>query len=348
MKNNPLFKIENLTCSYNNIDPVLFIKELEIPTGEICVLFGRSGSGKSTLLETLGLMSNTITQSKNPINVIGEKEKISFNKDDKMSIKFYGKNEEITYVDKLVSDFKNNNDIWSDNKKNKLIQHKLRENYFSFIFQNTNLMSNFTVEQNAAIPELAVLNSIKCDFDKNKCPYKEFSDECDMETGTCAIIHARQTLVKDLNIPFDKLKETPLKLSGGQKQRITFARAHNSKFTVLFGDEPTGNLDAHNSEELMKVVRRLIEEEKDKSAIIVSHSIPLTLQFSDRIVLIDTKKYEDIDKKVEQYYGVIDSESIYTSTSSTDDYESRVWNHLDRKDIKYNEMNDILNAFLRK
>jgi len=55
-----LFSIKNLVCSYDNIHPVLYISDLEIPAGEICVLFGKSGSGKSTLLETLGLMTNTI------------------------------------------------------------------------------------------------------------------------------------------------------------------------------------------------------------------------------------------------------------------------------------------------
>ena len=388
-----LFKIKNLVCSYNRKNPVLYIKSLEIPEGEICILFGKSGSGKSTLLETLGLMTNTIASSKEPYETIFKHENISFNDEDVMSLKFFGRHEketaeEITYIEKRLGDlppvhenglnfklrelqgnisdiFSINNkglitDIWQGRKKQRELQKRLRDQYFAFIFQNTNLMPNFSAEENAAIPEMIDLNKVPCGGNKSNCIYKsDYNFDCNARsTKMCAVVHARQTLVDGLEIPRDKLSEPSREFSGGQQQRITFARAHNSHFSVLFGDEPTGNLDVYNSKKLMKVIRDLIDKSQDnitRSAVIVSHSIDLTLQVANRIVMIETKQYTDANDEI-QYYGLIDPKVVYVSDSPTESDPSaeelpeRKWRHVGFPDevLTNEQMDVILTKFLRK
>jgi len=382
-----LFEIKNFVCSYNRKHPVLYISDLEIPAGEICILFGKSGSGKSTLLETLGLMTNTIAASKEPFQTVFKNEGIPLNENDVMSLKFYGRHdkekpEEITYIKKRIGDlpeyyengfgsrikegfdtFKDNlglmrkeqiDDVWKGHKKQRRLQQRLRDEYFAFIFQNTNLMPNLSAEENAAIPEMIDLKTVPCGGNKQNCIYKsEYNSECNARsTKMCSIVHARQTLVDGLEIPKDKLSEPSREFSGGQQQRITFARAHNSHFSVLFGDEPTGNLDAYNSKKLMKVIRDLIDNSRDnitRSAVIVSHSIDLTLQFANRIVMIETKQYKDANDEI-QYYGLIDPKVVYVSDSPTEDINLREWRHVGFPDeaLSKNQMDDILSKFLRK
>jgi len=377
-----LFEIKNLVCSYDGKHPVLYISELDIPEGEICILFGKSGSGKSTLLETLGLMTNTIASSKVPIQTVYHYEGIQLLDDMSMELKFHGRHikekpEEVTYVNKSLgklADKKTGINIWENSSKQRKLQQRLRAEYFAFIFQSTNLMPNFSAEENSAIPEMIDLKEVPCKKVKSNCPYKEYNDKCDLSNTMCAIVHARQTLDRDLKIPKHKLWEPARSFSGGQQQRITFARAHNSHFSVLFGDEPTGNLDNYNSKELMRVIRKLIDDSKSandgdpgpkspsnnpnnaiRSAVIVSHSIDLTLQFANRIVFLETKKYndpEDPDKKAEQYYGKIDSKLIYVSDSPTEDEKKRIWKRynadVDEKPLSYYEMDDMLTKFLRE
>src|SRR5688500_3507444 len=106
------FRVKDLKCSYNKQDIVLHIDSLVIPANCVVFIVGPSGIGKSTLLETLGLMNNTI---QNP---------------DVSSIIFYDEDRSI----ELASAWKNSDGYLS----------ALRTKYFSFIFQETNLMPGFT------------------------------------------------------------------------------------------------------------------------------------------------------------------------------------------------------------
>ena len=78
-------------------------------------------------------------------------------------------------------------------------------------------------------------------------------------------------------------KRKPHQISGGQRQRLAFVRAVISDFVVLFGDEPTGNLDEKTAADLMMVLKSCIEQE-GKTAIIVSHDLKLAQHFADVIV----------------------------------------------------------------
>ena len=74
-------------------------------------------------------------------------------------------------------------------------------------------------------------------------------------------------------------------LSGGQKQRLAFIQAIISPHAVLFGDEPTGNLDWGNAQKVMNTLKAHIASE-ERTGLIVSHDINLSLAFADRIVLM--------------------------------------------------------------
>lgn len=234
-----VFHIDNLECSYSEGTVVLKAKDINIPRNAVTILLGPSGSGKSTLLESLGLMSKTINPDSTRLTFFPEPGKKGYP---------FAK-------------------LWDD--KNKELLSKIRQDYFSFIFQSTNLMSNFTAIENVTLTDL-----IKSK-DTEYANYK-----------------AIDTLVQDLSISSLEFEKLPSAYSGGERQRIAFARAAIPEFSVLFGDEPTGNLDHFNSNKLMFFIQEFIRNHKNKSALIVSHNIDLALDFADRIIIL-TKNYEN-------------------------------------------------------
>jgi len=272
--NEYIFKIKNLKCTYNGNDEVLRIDELNIQRGKIIFLLGISGSGKSTFLETLGLMNNTLSNGS----------KVYFyTKDDRNDI----------------------GEIW-DAKDYKILA-KLRQEHFSFIFQDTNLMPNFTAFENISLTQMI-----------------------EGQSKEASISNAKK-IAGDLGLLIDEKKKTH-ELSGGEKQRAAFIRAIAPEFTVLFGDEPTGNLDEINAELLMNILKTKIEE-KQRTAIIVSHDIKLALKYADQIIIL---------KKVfineEQSYGEICNNNIYNAFIKNN---TKVWYDSNGKPIT-EDINSII------
>jgi putative ABC transport system ATP-binding protein len=80
----------------------------------------------------------------------------------------------------------------------------------------------------------------------------------------------------------DRRSHRPSELSGGQQQRVAIARALLSRPSVLFADEPTGNLDSATSSEILDVLRRAVEE-YGQTTIMVTHD-PRAAEIADRVL----------------------------------------------------------------
>lgn len=259
-----LFEIEKLRCSYDKdyregeSKVVLEINHLCIPKGKRVFIVGESGIGKSTILETLGLMNNTIVPS-NDTKVL-----------------FYDKKDSVVDLVKL----------WQYKSEKRLSEFRLKN--YSFIFQSTNLMRNFTAFENIS-------------FTRMLQGYTKYS--CFKRT---------RKVLADLGLEHVGEERMAQELSGGQQQRLAFARAILPDFTVLFGDEPTGNLDAENAVRVMQVLSEKLEDLGDASAIIVSHDMHLAVTFADVIIKIRKEirpKKHDYDEDV--MYGVIDDSCVF-------------------------------------
>jgi len=286
MSDNNIYIIKNLYCKYPSaIDPVLYIKELELKRGKFIAVLGESGTGKSTFLETIGLMNKTFQNR-------GTEEILFITKNHKYDVK----------------------DLW-DNKSEQIISH-VRKKYFSFVFQKTNLMKNFSWAENICI------TSMLQNVGYNIC-YEE-------------MISKLKSLNLQTLINVENKNKTPESFSGGQQQRIAFLRAILPNFTILFGDEPTGNLDEENSEMLMKVLLQNITEER--SAVIVTHNINIALKFADQILLIT--KVGNADK----FYGKICKENILNCETKEINTE-REWRDFKGKLISKQDIKIILKEY---
>ena len=100
-------------------------------------------------------------------------------------------------------------------------------------------------------------------------------------------------IVDALNIK-DRLEHYPSQLSGGQQQRCAIARAIIAKPQICLADEPTGNLDRHNTDEVMSLFQT-IQKRLSQTVVMVTHEIRLTehvdrvLTMEDGIIVNDSK-----------------------------------------------------------
>ncbi|MEZ5250495.1 MAG: ATP-binding cassette domain-containing protein [Ilumatobacteraceae bacterium] len=88
----------------------------------------------------------------------------------------------------------------------------------------------------------------------------------------------------------DRLKHRPSELSGGQ-QRVAVARALASKPTIIFADEPTGNLDSRTGAEILDFMRRAVRE-LGQTIVMVTHD-PVAASYADRVVFLADGKIVD-------------------------------------------------------
>ena len=120
---------------------------------------------------------------------------------------------------------------------------KLRRRHIGFIFQFFNLLPMLTAEENILLP--LQLAGTKID--------RAWTDDVIAKVGLS-----------------DRRKHRPSELSGGQQQRVAIARALVSRPTVMFADEPTGNLDSKTSAEILEVVRESVED-YGQTSVMVTH-----------------------------------------------------------------------------
>ncbi len=134
---------------------------------------------------------------------------------------------------------------------------RLRRDRIGFIFQAFNLLPTLNALENITLP---------MDIAGRK-PDKEWLDRV-IETVGLA----------------DRLGHRPSQLSGGQQQRVAVARALASRPEIIFGDEPTGNLDSRSGAEVLGFLRRSVDE-LGQTIVMVTHD-PVAAGYADRVLYL--------------------------------------------------------------
>ena len=183
-----------------------------------------------------------------------------------------------------------------------------RNTFIGFIFQEYNILNEFSVEDNVALA-LELQGKSK---DKK----------------------AVEALLKEVDLDgYGKRK--PNTLSGGQKQRIAIARALVKSPEIIMADEPTGALDSNTGKQVFETLKKL---SKDKLVLVVSHDREFAEQYGDRIIeLKDGKILSDVTKTQEQ------QKEISANINSIGDVLCiKKGTDLSEKDF------DVIKAFLKK
>jgi len=136
---------------------------------------------------------------------------------------------------------------------------KLRREHIGFVFQFFNLLPMLTAEENITLP-LSIAGE-----KPDRAWFTELIDKVGLG---------------------DRLTHRPAELSGGQQQRVAIARALVSRPTVIFADEPTGNLDSATSTEVLQLLRRAVDE-FGESVVMVTHDEHAASFADRRIELVD-------------------------------------------------------------
>ena len=119
---------------------------------------------------------------------------------------------------------------------------KLRRAHIGFVFQFFNLLPTLTARENILLP-------LKLAGEKEPAWFDDVVGQVGLS---------------------DRLTHRPAELSGGQQQRVAIARALISRPTVLFADEPTGNLDSATGGEILELIRRSVDE-SGQTVVMVTH-----------------------------------------------------------------------------
>ena len=134
---------------------------------------------------------------------------------------------------------------------------KLRRRHIGFVFQFFNLLPMLTAEENIALPLSLAGNK----------PQDGWFDEVIASVGLS-----------------DRRRHRPSELSGGQQQRVAIARAMVSRPSVMFADEPTGNLDSKTSEEILHLLRRSVDDYGQTTVMVTHEARAATI--ADRIFFL--------------------------------------------------------------
>lgn len=138
-----------------------------------------------------------------------------------------------------------------------------RRRNIGVIYQFFNLLPNITVRKNILLPLLL----------DNKSEDKDYFKE----------------IVSTLGIE-EKLDRYPKQLSGGEQQRVAIARSLVTRPAIILADEPTGNLDRRNSEEITNLFR-LINKRFNSTVIIITHDEKVAMACDRVYKMVDGKLY---------------------------------------------------------
>jgi putative ABC transport system ATP-binding protein len=134
---------------------------------------------------------------------------------------------------------------------------RLRRQHIGFVFQFFNLLPMLTAEENVLLP-LSIAG---------EAPDREWLDQLFVRTGLAERRHHR-----------------PSQLSGGEQQRVAIARALVNRPTILFADEPTGNLDSRTSSEILDLLRQSAEA-YSQTIVMVTHEARAAV-IADRLLFL--------------------------------------------------------------
>jgi putative ABC transport system ATP-binding protein len=134
---------------------------------------------------------------------------------------------------------------------------KLRRRHIGFVFQFFNLLPMLTAEENITLPLSIAGEKPEAEW------FKGLIDKVGLA---------------------DRLSHRPSELSGGQQQRVAIARALVSRPTVLFADEPTGNLDSATGSEILTLMRESVDS-FGQTTVMVTHE-PRAAAIADRILFL--------------------------------------------------------------
>jgi putative ABC transport system ATP-binding protein len=135
---------------------------------------------------------------------------------------------------------------------------ELRRTQVGFVFQAFNLIPTLTARENIMLPMML-----------------------GGDTGDAAWI---DRVIATVGLA-DRLHHRPSELSGGQQQRVAVARALASRPTIIFADEPTGNLDSNAGAEILHFMRAAVDD-FGQTIVMVTHD-PYAAAYSDRAVFLD-------------------------------------------------------------
>lgn len=156
-----------------------------------------------------------------------------------------------------------NGAIYYSNKKIEMKDRNIsefRNKTVGFVFQFHYLLEDFTAEENVAMPMFLASRNFKKSLGK------------------------AQKLLKALDI-YERRDHYPNQLSGGEQQRVAVARALINSPEIIFADEPTGNLDAKHSEELIDLLVEL-NKIKNHTFIVVTHNLEIARKM-DKIYILE-------------------------------------------------------------
>jgi putative ABC transport system ATP-binding protein len=134
---------------------------------------------------------------------------------------------------------------------------RVRRKHIGFIFQFFNLLPMLTAEENVVLP-LTIAG---------RKPDRAWVDEVIAAVGLT-----------------ERRRHRPAELSGGQQQRVAIARALLPRPTVLFADEPTGNLDSRTSEEILQLMRASVDEYEQTTVMVTHDARAATI--ADRVLFL--------------------------------------------------------------
>ena len=152
--------------------------------------------------------------------------------------------------------------IFGEKSTSEMDCDKYRLDHAAVIYQSYNLFPLLTVEENVMYPLLL-----------KKIPRKEAIEKVHKE-------------LKSVGIGSEKFRRFPSQLSGGEQQRVAIARALAAGNDIILADEPTGNLDITNGEQVVEILMSLAHDE-NRCVIIVTHDLEIASQMDEVRMMMD-------------------------------------------------------------